>query len=242
MRNETFIAATLLLALAACSTKDESHEFRIEPVCVDDAAQIPDGAWACSEPLVVDCNDADVPEEIWVVVDDGDTCDDLDLQQVPGPFPPGEYEIVVVDDNTDGAVCTTELTVIDTLPPVVATHDESMWPPNHKYHDFVVADCIDAVDDCGDDWTAVIDFVSSDEPDDANGDGNTDADIVLVAPDGVQLRSERQGGSNGRVYTIGFTVTDGSGNETEASCRVVVDHDQGNGAAIDDGEAYRVEP
>lgn len=246
MKTKTIaLVAPMLMALAlpACQADDSriSHDFRIDPICVDDAADIPDGAWACSESLVVDCNDEDVPDTIYVATDGG-SCDELALAEVEGPFPPGEYDIVIVDENSDDVVCATELTVTDTVAPVVETRDHSLWPPNHKYHELSVLDCIDTVDDCDDDWTAVIDFVSSDEPDDSNGDGNTDADIVLLAPDAVQLRSERQGGSNGRVYTIGFTVTDHAGNETASSCLVVVDHDKGNGAAIDDGEAWRVEP
>lgn len=226
-------------SLAACQADDDAS-FRIAPICIETDDDAPAGAWECSESLVIDCNDASVPDEIYVRAAT-DQCDDLDLQEVPGPFPPGSHDIVIVDDNSGDAVCTTELTVTDARPPVVATLEIAMWPPNHKYHDVALVDCIDEVLDCDDDWTATIDFVSSDEPDDDNGDGNTDADIVLVASDAVQLRSERQGGSNGRVYTIGFTVADGSGNTTAAECLVVVDHDQGKGEAVDDGEAYRVE-
>lgn len=243
-RSINLACISLGAALGACAVDDREPEtFRIAPICIEDDSDIPANAWACNEPLVIDCNDSSVPDEIYVSVDDGD-CDDLDLEQIPGPFPPGHYDIVVVDADSDNAICTTELTVTDTLPPEIETHEVSLWPPNHKYHDIALDDCIDEVVDCDDNWTAVIDFVSSDEPGNDNGDGNTDADIVLVAPDAVSLRSERQGGSNGRVYTIGFTVTDGSGNATQTSCRVVVDHDQGKkkGGAIDDGEAYRVEP
>ncbi len=229
--------------LAACQVDDEPASFRsIEPVCIEGDDDVPAGAWDCSEPLTLDCNDASVPDEIYVRLDDGQ-CDDVALQDVPGPFPPGDYDVVVVDGNSDDAVCTTQLTVTDALAPVVETEQLSLWPPNHKPHVIALADCITAVDDCDDDWTAVIDWVSSDEPDDDNGDGHTEGDVQLVASDAVALRSERQGGSNGRVYTVGFTVTDGSGNATEAECVVVVDHDNGKkGAAIDDGEAYRVEP
>jgi hypothetical protein len=233
------IAFVACLSPLACQVDDEP-EFRLSPVCIDDEAA-PADAWECSEPLAIDCNDASVPDEIYVRLDAGQ-CDEVDLQDVPGPFPPGQYDIVIVDAGSDDAVCSTELVVTDAVAPVVETDELSLWPPNHKYHDITLADCIETIDDCDDDWTAAIDFVSSDEPDDDKGDGNTDGDIVIVAPDAVQLRSERQGGSNGRVYTIGFTVTDGSGNATPAVCRAVVDHDQGNGAAVDDGELWRVVP
>ncbi|MBC8068801.1 MAG: hypothetical protein IAG13_10750 [Deltaproteobacteria bacterium] len=240
---KTLIVPVACVLLAAChADQEDPSSFRsIEPVCVEDD-DLPVGAWDCSEPLVIDCNDASVPDEIYVRLEPGQ-CDGVTLQDMDGPFPPGEHDIVIIDGISNDAVCTTELTVTDAVAPVVTTERQSMWPPNHKYHDITLADCIDEVLDCDDDWVAAIDWVSSDEPDDDNGDGNTDADVVIVASDAVQLRSERQGGSNGRVYTIGFTVTDGSGNVTEAACEVAVDHDQGKskGGAVADEEAYRVE-
>ena len=55
--------------------------------------------------------------------------------------------------------------------------------------------------------------VSSDEPDNAGGDGNTINDIVIAGDcKSVQLRKERMGSGNGRVYTITLTVTDSGGN------------------------------
>jgi hypothetical protein len=88
---------------------------------------------------------------------------------------------------------------------------------------------------------------TDDDDEDDDGDDDDDAtsseDIVLVGPDEVQLRAERDGSGNGRVYTIAFIVRDAGGNEAESTCTVTVPHDQGkNGEAIDDGEAYRVEP
>ena len=51
----------------------------------------------------------------------------------------------------------------------------------------------------------------------------------------MQLREERQGGGNGRVYTITFKVSDAAGNTTTA--KVTVPKSEG-GAAIDDGPVY----
>jgi len=241
MQTRTIIPGVLcVLFLGGCDAEPEPVAFRsIEPVCIEEAP--PADAWACGEPLVVDCNSAEVPEEILVQVGEGE-CADVDLVAVEGPFPPGGYDVVIVDDATDEAVCTSELTVVDGVAPVVETTDLSLWPPNHKMHAFALADCITAVEDCDPQWTAVIDYVASDEPANDVGDGNTEEDVVLTGPDTFTVRSERAGGGNGRVYTVAFTVTDGSGNATEAACRVVVDHDRSGADAIDDGEAYRVEP
>ena len=52
----------------------------------------------------------------------------------------------------------------------------------------------------------------------------------------MRLRAERQGGSNGRVYRLGYRVTDDDGNEVDGECVVTVAHDRGGAAAIDDGD------
>jgi len=240
MNPRAIAPCVLCVVLSACQAEPPPVEFRsIEPVCVEEAP--PADTWACGESLALDCNDEAVPEEIYVQVDEGE-CGDLELAPFEGPFSPGHYDVVIIDENTNTEVCVSELTVTDDQAPGVEVIDLSMWPPNHEYHDFTLDDCIAAIDDCDPSWTAAIDYIASDEPDDDLGDGNTEGDIVLVSSDAFSLRSERQGGSNGRVYTVGFTVTDGSGNATEAVCYVVVDHDRGKGAAADDGEVYRVEP
>lgn len=240
MRSRAIAPGVLCVVLSACQAEEPPMELRsIEPVCIEQEA--PDDVWVCGEPLVLDCNDAPVPAEIYVEVGE-DECAGLDLVPFDGPFPPGEHHVVIVDEASDEEVCISELTVTDAHAPVVEVVDHSMWPPNHEMHEFTLADCIVEVDDCDPTWTAAIDYIASDEPDEDIGDGNTVGDIQILASDAFALRSERQGGRNGRVYTVGFTVTDGSGNATEAECHVVVDHDRGNGAAIDDGEAYRVEP
>ena len=83
--------------------------------------------------------------------------------------------------------------------------------------------------------------VSSDEPDNSGGDGNTINDIVIAGDcKSVQLRSERMGGGNGRVYTITFKVTDSSGNVSTATAKVTVPHSQNGAAAVDDGPAHTV--
>ena len=148
------------------------------------------------------------------------------------------------DDSGNTATCTTTVTVEDTTPPVITASGEQivLWPPNHKYRTVEISDCVISVTDiCDADVDIddiVITSVSSDEPENAKGkgDGNTVDDIVIVDSQTVELRAERQGGGNGRVYTINFGVTDDSGNTETGSCTVWVPHDQGSGStAIDDG-------
>src|SRR5262249_59196005 len=89
--------------------------------------------------------------------------------------------------------------VINVSPPVV------VFPPNHTFDTLSVADLVASVTDSCDAslgvGDAVITNVTSDEPVDATGDGHTSPDIVIGADcRSVQLRVERQGCGNGRVY------------------------------------------
>jgi hypothetical protein len=118
-----------------------------------------------------------------------------------------------------------------------------MWPPNHQYKTFNVSDFVaNAQAGCGGgDITnsVVIQKVSSDEPEDnaSGGDGNTLNDIVIAANcKSVQLRRERDGNLNGRVYTITFKVTDSFGNTATATVKVSVPITNG-GTAVDNGAA-----
>ncbi len=169
-------------------------------------------------------------------------CADADLQDVEGPFDIGENEILIVDDASGDLACSATLEVVDENPPEFTTEIIELWPPNHKLVDVALEDCIVEIDDCDDEVDARVVWVSSDEADNANGDGNTTEDVAIVAEDVVSLRSERSGRGNGRVYTIGFELTDDQDNVSEGECQVWVPHDQGKGnAAVDDGPAYVVE-
>ena len=70
--------------------------------------------------------------------------------------------------------------------------------------------------------------------------GRTEPDIVDRGCDGVEVRVERQGGSNGRVYTLGWRATDDAGHSVEGVCEVQVVHDQRGRAPVRDAEAYRL--
>jgi hypothetical protein len=83
--------------------------------------------------------------------------------------------------------------------------------------------------------------VSSDEPDNGVGDGNTTDDIVIASDcKSVRLCSERVGGGNGRVYTITFKATDASGNVSTATATVTAPKSQDGSAAVDDGPHHTV--
>ena len=70
---------------------------------------------------------------------------------------------------------------------------------------------------------------------DVTGDGATKNDILISADSSsVQLRAERNGAGNGRVYTITFQVTDSKGNVATAECKVSTPVQYGQ-VAVDDG-------
>ncbi|MDD3245889.1 MAG: hypothetical protein PHF18_03345 [Methanosarcina sp.] len=149
-----------------------------------------------------------------------------------------------VYDGQFSATDTVDITVEDTTPPEITTADEPivLWPANHKYQTVLISYFVTSVADICDAGVGInsiaITSVSSDEPEEVtgNGDGNTLEDIVIVDSQTVDLRAERQGDGNGRVYTINYAVTDASGNTVAGFFQVWVPHDQGAGAtAVDDG-------
>ena len=83
-----------------------------------------------------------------------------------------------------------------------------------------------AEDTCDPNPIVVLTSVTSNEPDNSTGDGNTSPDIKganIGAEDYVFfVRAERSGNGDGRIYTVTYTVTDGSGNATSDSATVTV--------------------
>ena len=233
----TDVRWAILLSFAGCTVDVGGANQALRPLCVESTISVPAEGWVCGETLVLDCNLASVPSHIYV---EAEGCDGVRYSEIDTEWIPGTHEIEVRNDDGDDVVCTSTLHIVDDEGPEVSTRTVSLWPPNHKYHAVSLEDCFETVDDCDTEWSAHLRYVSSDEPENARGDGNTMDDIVIVDDTTVRLRAERQGGSNGRVYTIGWTATDRSNNQTQGTCRVVVDHDQSGTAAIADAEAYRV--
>jgi hypothetical protein len=115
---------------------------------------------------------------------------------------------------------------VDTAPPTVdvAVSPDVLWPPNHKYVD--VCATVTTSDDCDPAPSVSLMSVSSSEPDDGDGDGSTVDDIVIDENDCFRLRAERQGGGDGRVYTITYCATDAAGNVGCGEATVTVPHDR----------------
>jgi hypothetical protein len=112
------------------------------------------------------------------------------------------------------------------------------FPNDHKYRTVGVADMVATV---GDNFTSLgvgdvrIEMVTSDEADNApgNSDGNTVNDIVIAANcQSVQLRGERDGTRDGRVYVVTLRVRDLAGNATRAEYKVSVPLNQNGSPAV----------
>lgn len=166
-------------------------------------------------------------------------------------FPEGTTPVVcsATDGAGNTASCGFTVTVQDTQAPTPgAEKGLTLWPPHHHYVTVTLAQCAESARDaCSGELPLEqygrITRVTSDEVEDdhGNGDGRTCEDMdVSVGTTSVRLRAEREGTSDGRVYTVHYIVADDSGNSSVGSCRVSVPHDQSGRAAVDSGPRYCV--
>ena len=79
--------------------------------------------------------------------------------------------------------------------------------------------------------------ITQDEPVNSLGDGDSAPDGVGVGTSMAQVRAERSGTGNGRVYAVRFLAEDDSGASCEGAVNVYVPHDK-KSTAIDDGQLY----
>jgi hypothetical protein len=80
--------------------------------------------------------------------------------------------------------------------------------------------------------TIIINSIFQDEPVGKEPDG------MGIGTSTAQVRSERNGKDNGRVYEISFTADDGQGGSCVETVYISVPHDQSGMPAIDDGPLY----
>lgn len=138
-------------------------------------------------------------------------------------FPIGTTVVTCTATNAAGVDSDAfQVRVRDTIAPIlinVAATPNALWPPDHKMVPVTVrAFAIDA----GDASPAItITGVTSNQPVNGGGDGNTSPDWEITGPLTVNLRSERSG-TQDRVYTITIQATDDSGNTSVATLNVLV--------------------
>jgi hypothetical protein len=135
---------------------------------------------------------------------------------------------IATDNAGNKSTCNFTVKVVDTTPPVmgiVTATPNVLWPPNHRMMpvsvSVFVTDICDAAPICK------IVSVSSNEPVDGLGDGDTAPDWEITGNLTVNFRAERAGKRNGRVYTNTITCIDASGNSSTKAVAVTVPHDRG---------------
>jgi len=143
---------------------------------------------------------------------------------------PNDVTFTATDSGGAQSSCTATVTVVDTTPPTINGNvaPSVLWPPNHK---MVTINAAVAVSDiCDPTASFVLTSITSNEPDNGTGDGDKPNDIqgadYGTADTSFQLRAERSGRGNGRIYTINYTASDKSGNTTPIQLQVTVPHDQ----------------
>jgi hypothetical protein len=161
-----------------------------------------------------------------------DNCDDnvTITSNAPAVFPLGTTTVTftATDDAGNSSTATTTVTIVDTTAPTinsVSANPSTLWPPNHKLRPVVVS--VNVSDICDAHLDCLIISVSSNEPINGLGDGDTAPDWVITGNLTVNLRAERSGTGSGRVYTITVRCTDDSGNSSTRAVQVTVAHDQG---------------
>ena len=146
-------------------------------------------------------------------------------------FPLGATTVAATatDSSFNSSSGTFQVTVQDTTPPTIRSLTASrsvLWPPNHKMVLVkIAADAIDAVDPAP--ATRII-SVTSNEPENGEGDGNTPSDWRITGDLTLELRAERSGSGSGRIYTITVESRDATGNASTATVPVIVPHDNGH--------------
>jgi hypothetical protein len=144
-------------------------------------------------------------------------------------FPLGTTTVqcTATDTHNNTATKSFTVTVQDTTPPTIVSvtaNPSNLWPPNHK--PVAVTITVIASDLVDPNPTSHIVSVSSNQPINGIGDGNTTTDWTITGPLTLNLLSERTGGTD-RVYTITIQTTDFSGNSASKTVTVTVGNPRG---------------
>jgi hypothetical protein len=115
----------------------------------------------------------------------------------------------------------------DTGAPVIASVSatpNSLGAPNHKMTSVAIAARV--TDNCPGATTWSVTGISSNEPLNGTGDGDSEPDWSIAGAHAVSLRAERAGSGTGRIYTVTITAKDAAGNTSTATTAVSVPHNK----------------
>lgn len=184
---------------------------------------------------VAQCKDVTVPTDPGVCtaasvsVDDGSFDPDggpVTLTQIPpGPYSLGDTLVTlkVTDETGLSGFCEAIVTVEDKEAPIienVTSSPDALWPPNHKMVQVYVT--VLASDNCDTEPDCSIVSVSSNEHVNGLDDGNTSPDWEVIGDLTVNIRAERSGTEDGRIYTITVECIDDSENNSTETVDVIV--------------------
>lgn len=143
----------------------------------------------------------------------------------PDPYRASDHDPVLAGLDLNGSPdCSSASPSVNTL-----------WPPEHQ---FVPVDVLGVTDPEGDTFVITIDSIFQDEPVNSDDDGNFTPDGQGVGAATAEVRAERDGLGNGRVYHISFTADDGTGT-CSGELLVGVPRSQGQGnTPVDDGALF----
>jgi hypothetical protein len=140
-------------------------------------------------------------------------------------LPKGQNEITLTVSDPAGHTSSDSvvITVIDLTPPAITAATASpavLIQANHQMVPVTVA--VSATDNCDRSVTCRIVSVTSNEPVEGLGDGDTAPDWEITGTLTLNLRAERSGKGTGRVYTIAVECTDSSNNKSTSTVAVNV--------------------
>jgi predicted extracellular nuclease len=133
----------------------------------------------------------------------------------------------------DPVIVGLDLNVAPSCDAAVAVPDR-LFPPNHRFRPIAIEG---VTDPDGDELVINVDSIFQDEAVDAPESGNTAPDGRGVGTSTAEVRAERVGDGNGRVYHIGFTATDELGLTCSGVATVGVPTSR-NGTAVDEGPLF----
>jgi hypothetical protein len=169
-------------------------------------------------------NDTHTCDVTWGDGDTGSDCTDTHT------YSAGTYTLEVTVTDDDGGSDTESVTFTINSPPdcsdLTATPSR-LWAPNNRWVTIGIAGATDAD---GDALTYQVVSVLQDEP--LAGS----ADARMLGTGALQLRAQRRGTADGRVYTVTMLVSDGSGG-CLGSVHVSVPHSV-HSTAVDSGAAF----